>query len=852
MSDSTTRGLRVALEGCAHGKLHDIYSSVSKAAELKGWDGVDLLIIGGDFQAVRNSYDLACMQVPQKYKQIGDYHEYYSGARVAPYLTIFVGGNHEAGNHLFELYYGGWVAPNIYYLGAANVIRCGPLRIAGVSGIYKAYDYRKPHFERLPYNREDISSIYHVREIDVRKLLQIRTQVDLGLSHDWPQGIEWHGNFNSLFKNKPAFEDDANMGRLGSVAARTVLDRLRPPYWFSAHLHCKYAASLTHSDYHPPIFSRASIQPPIHMKFGADAALPSIANEQPEASCLTIGQSAQEKPTETIFAAADTTMKEAVNPNPSIEAPIQARERGEKRTRLARPADRDRPQVSAWQNFHVVAAKRDAEEGTRLKQEAEERERQIEAGLITRPEVNYQLTWKKVGIKGDSLRRQIEDIEKIGFDKPQENAPEQQVNAEPVQVKNADEIDLDLDSSLETAEEPAQTDITTGPAPKNADEIEIDLECTSESSEKPEQKEDIGAALKDADEIDIDLNTPSEKAESDGIVRSAAGKNADEIEIDTDSSSEKPQADNVLPAIAAPAGTTETAPPEEIFAGVCDQAVNLQKTGQIPAPVPKQSDEIPLDLRDQLPASFRKPDPTPAPVPELVPVFEPTLPEAIRNTETNFIALDKCEARRKFLQLIEFPAISTPEGEQESRPYQLKYDKEWLAITRVFANELTVGGDPKAPIPPDKGDARYKPDILAAEEWVEEHIVKPGKMAIPHNFSVTAPVYDPAVPITTQEMPAEYTNPQTTQFCQLVGIENKFDASEDERRARAEAGPRPGKDRPFHSRRHQSNRGGGGRRDGGRWHGGGGGGRGGRGGGRGGCGGRGGRGGRGGNHGPPG
>lgn len=30
---------------------------------------------------------------------------------------MFIGGNHEASNHLQELPYGGWVAPNIYYLG---------------------------------------------------------------------------------------------------------------------------------------------------------------------------------------------------------------------------------------------------------------------------------------------------------------------------------------------------------------------------------------------------------------------------------------------------------------------------------------------------------------------------------------------------------------------------------------------------------------------------------------------------------------------------------------------------------------------------------------------------------------
>lgn len=42
---------------------------------------------------------------------------YYSGEKKAPVLTIFIGGNHEASNHLQELPYGGWVAPNIYYLG---------------------------------------------------------------------------------------------------------------------------------------------------------------------------------------------------------------------------------------------------------------------------------------------------------------------------------------------------------------------------------------------------------------------------------------------------------------------------------------------------------------------------------------------------------------------------------------------------------------------------------------------------------------------------------------------------------------------------------------------------------------
>ncbi|KAB8342891.1 hypothetical protein FH972_022488 [Carpinus fangiana] len=225
------RDLRIAVEGCGHGTLNSIYKSISKSCELKGWDGVDLLIIGGDFQAVRNTSDLNAMAVPVKYREIGDFHEYYSGTLTAPYLTIFIGGNHEASNHMRELYFGGWAAPNIYYLGAANIIRLGPLRIAGMSGIWKGYDYRKPHFERLPYNGDDVRSAFHTRELDVRKLLQ---------------GIEWLGDHQQLFNKKSFFKDDAMAGKLGSPAARYVLDHLRPPYWFSAHLHVKFPALVQH------------------------------------------------------------------------------------------------------------------------------------------------------------------------------------------------------------------------------------------------------------------------------------------------------------------------------------------------------------------------------------------------------------------------------------------------------------------------------------------------------------------------------------------------------------------------------------------------------------------------------
>ncbi|KAI0181594.1 lariat debranching enzyme, C-terminal domain-containing protein [Hypoxylon sp. FL1284] len=239
-------GVRIAVEGCGHGTLDAIYETVTTAAGVRGWDGVDLLIIGGDFQAARNAADLSVMSVPAKYRQLADFPAYYSGEKKAPYLTIFISGNHEASSYLWELYYGGWVAPNIYYMGPANVLRFGPLRIAGMSGIWKGFDYRKPHQERLPFSRDDIKSFYHVREIDVRKLLLLREQVDIGLSHDWPRAIEKHGNSNALWKMKPDFKKESFDGTLGNPAAAYVMDRLRPAYWYSAHLHCKFAAVKTY------------------------------------------------------------------------------------------------------------------------------------------------------------------------------------------------------------------------------------------------------------------------------------------------------------------------------------------------------------------------------------------------------------------------------------------------------------------------------------------------------------------------------------------------------------------------------------------------------------------------------
>ncbi|KAI9828157.1 MAG: hypothetical protein M1832_003684 [Thelocarpon impressellum] len=519
------KGVRIAVEGCGHGTLNAIYSSVEKSCSNNGWDGVDLLIIGGDFQAVRNASDLNGMSVPIKYREIGDFHEYYSGSRRAPYLTLFIGGNHEASNYLQELYYGGWVAPDIFYLGAANVLRLGPLRIAGISGIWKGYNYNKPHHERLPYNQDDVKSIYHVRELDVRKLLQIRTQVDIGLSHDWPRAVERSGNQKWLFSRKDMFEAESRDGTLGSAAARYLLDRLRPAYWFSAHLHIKFPAVV----------------------------------------------------------------------------------------------------------HHAVEAK--------------------------------------------------------------ESTP----GAE--KLKNTEEIDLNGDVDGEAAA-------------RNADEITLD--------------------------VDMDIDSTEEATLA--TTKSSAEKTTAVLEGDV-------------------GGPTSCGP----------------KPGST-----SQKLAVPDSLREQLPASFARPAPSPS-APEMA------FPRDITNRKTQFLALDKCLPGRKFLQILDIEPISIQPDSSPARSssgkLRLEYDKEWLAITRAFAGELQYG-DRRARTPVNAGEAAYQPRIKEEEDWVEDHVASRDKLLVPENFSITAPVYDPALVIQDPPPPIEYNNPQTIAFCELLGIENKFFATEEEKAQR--------------------------------------------------------------------
>jgi hypothetical protein len=83
--------------------------------------------------------------------------------------------------------------------------------------------------------------------------------VDIFLSHDWPAQIWEYGNKERLLKIKPYFRDDIQTGKLGNPPLMHLLQSIKPAYWFAAHLHVKFAATVPHFD---------NMQPPLRQQQG--------------------------------------------------------------------------------------------------------------------------------------------------------------------------------------------------------------------------------------------------------------------------------------------------------------------------------------------------------------------------------------------------------------------------------------------------------------------------------------------------------------------------------------------------------------------------------------------------------
>jgi lariat debranching enzyme len=264
----------VAVEGCLHGELEAVYEHLASIQQKMGIK-LDLLLICGDFQSLRHQQDMEDMHCPEKYKVMGHFRDYYERKKLAPILTILIGGNHEAVNSLRESHFGGWLAPNIYFLGQAGSIfvRKGgaSLRISGCSGIYNASDFKYcTRLERYPLRGKDRITAYHTKQVDLFRLellarinlMQIEqpeqygegySSFDIFMSHDWPKGkadshsdMALYGSMKELLTYKPFLQKEIESRSFGSAPLLRVLEVAKPNYWFSAHMHVKYAALYPH------------------------------------------------------------------------------------------------------------------------------------------------------------------------------------------------------------------------------------------------------------------------------------------------------------------------------------------------------------------------------------------------------------------------------------------------------------------------------------------------------------------------------------------------------------------------------------------------------------------------------
>eukprot|EP00474_Spongospora_subterranea_P004430 CRZ04888.1 hypothetical protein [Spongospora subterranea] len=207
----------------------------------------DLLLVPGNSIPARNAGDLAQTHMCDKFQSRHSFYKYYARESTSPCPTIVVGGEHDPSNYLFEMYFGGWLAPRIYYLGASGCVRFGGLRIAGISGVYDQERFDTGYHEPFPLRADDLRTFPFTRQAELFKLRQISGGVDLVLSYDWPTGVTRHldDDGGSLFERYPHVAG-GNGRAVGNPHLDSVLKHLQPQYWIAGRHYVDFTSRIEH------------------------------------------------------------------------------------------------------------------------------------------------------------------------------------------------------------------------------------------------------------------------------------------------------------------------------------------------------------------------------------------------------------------------------------------------------------------------------------------------------------------------------------------------------------------------------------------------------------------------------
>jgi lariat debranching enzyme len=151
-----------------------------------------------------------------------------------------------------------------------------------------------------------------------------------------------------------------------------------------------------------------------------------------------------------------------------------------------------------------------------------------------------------------------------------------------------------------------------------------------------------------------------------------------------------------------------------------------------------------------------------------------TMPD-LTEQMTQFLSLDKCLPRKKYLAILHVP-VHYPSDSDACNDSKLEYDLEWLAILRK-THHLAASSHPhRVQLPQmirSNGRTIYPHQVTDADiAWVKERIGE--DLTIPENFVPTLPEkYDEQNPPAAQPPPLpRMGNPQTDTLLELLQLEH--------------------------------------------------------------------------------
>jgi lariat debranching enzyme len=223
-----------AAVGDVHGHHHEMVRLITER-ESQTPERIAFVLQVGDFEPHRNDADLESMAAPAKYRVVGDFPDFYSGAFTFPWPVYFIGGNHEPYGFLDMATPGAQVAENCVYLGRVGAVEISDLKVIGLSGIFnqdKFSDQRPSVSELKTRKKKDYT--YFNRD-DVDRIVELGS-ADILMVHEWPADIIAEADRGLFEQQRRSMRYDS----VGNEYARILIDLLSPRLVICGHMHKKY------------------------------------------------------------------------------------------------------------------------------------------------------------------------------------------------------------------------------------------------------------------------------------------------------------------------------------------------------------------------------------------------------------------------------------------------------------------------------------------------------------------------------------------------------------------------------------------------------------------------------------